>query len=181
MGSPKALLEGRTFLARLVGALEAGGCDEIVVVAGPREDANAAAIARLAASLGARVAINPDPDSHQLDSLRVAINVVPDAEAIVFTPVDAPAANSEVVATLVDSVRAGSVIAIPTFEGRRGHPVAIGRALFPDVLNESLPDGVRTLIRRYAAELAEIAVDDPHVLLDIDTPADYLRLRESGG
>jgi CTP:molybdopterin cytidylyltransferase MocA len=36
--------------------------------------------------------------------------------------------------------------------------------------------GLNWLLREYAAQVEELEVDDPDVLLDVDAPADYERL-----
>jgi molybdenum cofactor cytidylyltransferase len=63
----------------------------------------------------------------------------------------------------------------PTFEGVRGHPVLFARALFPELLEEALPEGARTVLRRYLGSRLLLPVDDPGILADIDTPEDYRR------
>ena len=43
-----------------------------------------------------------------------------------------------------------------------------------------LPEGLRTVLRREPARVLEVAVDDPGVLADIDTP-EAARLHAIGG
>ena len=43
------------------------------------------------------------------------------------------------------------------------------------------PGGLRTILRAWESEARELAVDDPAILQDCDTPADYARLLELGG
>jgi nicotine blue oxidoreductase len=179
MGSPKALLElrGESFLARTVGALRAGGCAPIIVVIGVREDPSNARIAEVARSVGARVTINPVPGSQQVDSLRCALATLPgDPVAVVVTPVDSPDPPANIVERLIVAITDGAPIAIPTFGGRRGHPLAIAGRLVPELMEGDLPEGLRTIIRRHERDLAEVSTDDPGVLLDVDTPEDYRQL-----
>jgi molybdenum cofactor cytidylyltransferase len=181
MGSPKALLtyRGGTFLGHLVEAMRGGGCQSIVVVTGPSEDDDALRVAALAASLGATPVVNPIPDSEQIDSLRAALRTLTDGvDAVIVSPVDSPGGTREIVAALISSVQGGAPIAIPSFRGRRGHPVAFAARLIPELLHGDLPEGARTVIHRYEADLVEIDSADRGVLFDIDTPADYDRLIE---
>jgi molybdenum cofactor cytidylyltransferase len=62
---------------------------------------------------------------------------------------------------------------VPAFEGWRGHPVLFGRALFPELLEKDLPEGARTVVRRYLDDRLQIPVADPGILADIDTPEEY--------
>jgi molybdenum cofactor cytidylyltransferase len=60
-------------------------------------------------------------------------------------------------------------------DGKRGHPVLFDRALFDELLSTRLEEGARSLIRAHASEVAEVEVDDPGVLIDVDTPEEYER------
>jgi CTP:molybdopterin cytidylyltransferase MocA len=184
MGSPKALLtlDGETFLARLVTALAGGGCEPILVVTGPEDERDAARTADEARSLGALVAVNPDRGSEQIASLRAALRVLPgELQAVVTTPVDSPGATAPVVRALIEAAAAGAPIALVTHAGRRGHPVLFGRSVFAELLSEDLPEGARTVIHRHEARLVEIEVEESDVLLDVDTPGEYERLKRERG
>jgi len=180
MGSPKALLllNGVTFLSRIVKALATGGCEPVLVVTGPEKDPDARMIAEEARSLGASVVTNPDRASPQSESVRVALDHLGSAlHAAVITPVDAPEVRPELVMRLIEAGQKGAPIALPTFEGRRGHPVLFAGSALAALRSEELPEGARTLLRRYQQEVVEVPAG-PEVLLDIDTPADYGALVE---
>ncbi len=184
MGSSKALLtlHGETFLGQLVAAMRGGGCESIIVVTGAADDADAVRVTELAAALGARHVINPVPESEQIDSLRTALHAVShDVDVIVVSPIDSPGATPEIIARLIAAVHGGAPVALPTFAGRRGHPLAFAARVIPEFLRGNLPDGARTVVRRFEADLVEIDSADRSVLLDVDTPADYERLQEECG
>jgi molybdenum cofactor cytidylyltransferase len=178
MGSPKAFLrlDGRTFVERAVEALLGGGCGDVVVVAGSAVDDTAGRIAERALALGARVAVNPEPGSEQVDSLRAGLLALArDVEAAVVLPVDVPLATPALVAAVIDGFRAtGAPIVRPTCGGRHGHPVLFARGVWPELLEEALPEGARTVIHAHAARVHEVPV--PELPADVDTPEDYRRL-----
>lgn len=182
MGRPKAFLEvgGDTFLERAVSALRGGGCVGVIVVAGPEADSEQAAIARAARRLGATVAINPHQESEQLDSVRSAIRAVePDVAAVVVTPVDVPNTGTATVESVIRRFRSsGAPLVVPTYAGERGHPILVSRELFPEIQDHDLPEGMRSLMRRHADRVSEVPVDDPDVLIDVDTPEEYRTLLE---
>jgi CTP:molybdopterin cytidylyltransferase MocA len=175
MGAPKAFLEmdGTSFLARAAAALREGGCDAVWVVTGPADDEVAVRIASQAGEMGAHVAVNPAPDSEQVDSLRAGLRALPEAaEAAVVLPVDVPRVEADAVRRVVDAFRErGAPVLRAVHGGRHGHP-----ALFAELLDGDLPDGARTVIHAHAAELEEVEVADPGVLHDVDTPEDFRRL-----
>ena len=183
MGEPKAFLrlEGRSFLERAIVALLQGGCGDVLVVAGPREDDTARRIAESALALGARVAVNPAAGSEQVDSLRLALAAMrDDALAAIVAPVDVPEVSAATVHAIREAfARTGGPIVLPAHEGRHGHPVLFSRAVWPELLEGELPEGARTVIHAHAAELVEIPVGA--LPLDVDTPADFRRLAEGAG
>ena len=61
--------------------------------------------------------------------------------------------------------------------GRRGHPVAFAAELYSELILLDGDDGARRVMARYPSHGQE--VDDPGVLLDIDTPSDLVTLRAS--
>jgi molybdenum cofactor cytidylyltransferase len=184
MGQPKAFLrlDGLTFLERTVAALRDGGCGTVTVVAGPPENGAAREIAAAARHLGARVAVNPDPGSEQVDSLRAGLRALgADAEAAVVVPVDVPAVTPASVRGVIEAFgRDPHPPIVQTFDGtRHGHPVLFARSVWPELMADPLPDGARTVIHAHAAERAEVRV--ARLPVDVDTPDDYRRLLEAVG
>lgn len=56
-----------------------------------------------------------------------------------------------------------------------GHPIGWHHSYF-EALTECQGDqGARTLLRRYSAQIIEVEVGDPGIVMDIDTPADLLQ------
>ncbi len=178
MGTVKALLRyaGETFVDRLILAL-AARCEPVIVVLGHH-----AGQIRDGARLAERVRFieNPNPDRGQLSSLQCGLDAVPaDAAGALFTPVDHPAISEPTVAALADALAAGALVAIPRYGGRRGHPVAISRALFADFLALPPIASAKEIISRHAAAVRYLDVDDPGILLDIDDAEAYRSLLET--
>lgn len=174
MGAPKPLLSwrGETFLARAVGALREGGCERVMAVVGMGPAA--AAVAVEAARCGARLVTNPAPRSEQIDSLRIALELLPDeAEAVVVIPVDVPGVCPDTVRALIGAFREHAApIVLPSYRGVHGHPVLFAAAVWPELRTDPLPDGARTVIHARPERVRPVPVDDPAVLHDVDTPAD---------
>ena len=59
---------------------------------------------------------------------------------------------------------------LPTYRGKRGNPVLIGRRFFAEVMELSGDVGARHLITEYPDRLYEVDIADASVLTDIDTP-----------
>jgi CTP:molybdopterin cytidylyltransferase MocA len=176
MGRPKALLPvgGRSFLARTVGALRQGGCDPVLVVVA----AGARRLMDEAAATGARVVINPDPGEGPITSLRLALAALGSSvPGLAYLPVDHPMVRGETVSTLLDAARAsGAALTLPTHRGKRGHPALFAAALFAELADPSLQGGARTVVHRHLPQALLVEVDDPGVLVDIDTPDSYAEI-----
>lgn len=179
MGRSKPLLDagGKSFLHRVVGALAEGGCDPVVVVV--RDDDGPEA--ELGRGTGAEVVVNPDPSDGPVSSLRAALTSLErelDAqlEGCAFCPVDHPRIDGATVRGLRDAfLGSDAPVVVPRHGSHRGHPVLFRHTLFPELLEEGLPEGARTVIRRHADEVLEVEVDDSGILVDIDTPGEYRR------
>lgn len=175
MGSSKPLLmvEGTSFLARILGTMRDGGASPLLVVVA---DAHGP-IADEARRHGAEVVLNPDPSRGPISSLAAGLAALPPGvEGVLFSPVDHPLFEPGTVRALIRRfLQARPPLLVPSFDGRRGHPVLFGRATFPDLLEVDLPEGARTVLHRYLQDGLHVPVDDPGILADIDTPEDFRR------
>lgn len=88
---------------------------------------------------------------------------------------DMPFVQDATLAALRDAVAHEAdarTIAVPVYGGRRGNPVAFGAGHLGALLALGGDQGARRLLT--AHPVTEIAVDDPGILRDIDTPADLV-------
>ncbi|HRH89992.1 MAG TPA: nucleotidyltransferase family protein [Rubrivivax sp.] len=66
-------------------------------------------------------------------------------------------------------------VAYAQHQGRRGHPVGFAAELYSELMMLSGDEGARRIVARYPA--IGVDVDDPGVLLDLDTEADLVAMR----
>lgn len=158
-------------MARILRTLEEGGAHPRLVVVRHVDGE----IAEEAAAHGGKVLQNPDPAPGPISSLQVGLRALPgDVEGVYLAPVDHPLFTARTMRAMGEAFRRQAApMVLPAFEGRRGHPVLFGRQLFPELLEEDLPEGARTVVRRYLSTGLQLPVDDPGILADIDTPEDY--------
>ena len=102
-----------------------------------------------------------------------------DTEAILVTLVDVPMVAVATVTRVVTAwERSRAPIVRPAIGDRHGHPVIFDRALF-DALRGAPPDvGAKSVVRAHEHDLLNVPVDDDGCLVDVDTPQEYLKLRE---
>jgi molybdenum cofactor cytidylyltransferase len=63
---------------------------------------------------------------------------------------------------------------LPTFRGKRGHPVIFAKRLFRELLDAPAEKGARSVVWAHAAEVLEVPTDEEGVLLNLNDP-DALR------
>jgi CTP:molybdopterin cytidylyltransferase MocA len=185
MGTPKGLLQlhGRSFAWHVVTALREAGCDPVLFVvrgdgSSDGDSGAASSLAAKALGAGAVVITNPDPEPGPISSLRLALDRVgPHVDFVVWLPLDHPTVRPETVAGLIaEARRSGAPVTLPVHAETRGHPAVFARAVFPELLDPELPGGARTVVHRHMDRARLVVSDDPGVLLDVDTPADYRAL-----
>lgn len=64
-------------------------------------------------------------------------------------------------------------IVMPTFNGRRGHPVLIETRFKSEIEKLDPERGLRTLSEKYENDVFEVECEIPEILRDIDTPEEY--------
>jgi molybdenum cofactor cytidylyltransferase len=187
MGTDKALLpwppavEGQlpskdTFLSAAIRSLLLT-TDFVVVVAGKNE----AVIAPTAYANGATIITNPDPARGQFSSLQVGLQEVLNRgrDAAVITLVDRPPVGSGTIQLLREAFEAASQdvwAVVPELAGKHGHPYVVGRELIEVFLQAPPTASAREVEHRYQDHIEYVAVSDPFVALNINTPEDYAKL-----
>jgi molybdenum cofactor cytidylyltransferase len=184
MGSPKALLpdpDRRPFVNRVIRTLHAARLADVLVITGSQHDAIDAAVTADGLRGGVRIIRNPDPQRGQLSSIWTALDACPiQTEGLLMTLVDVPMVTSATVRAVADAwLRTRAPIVRPIVAGRRGHPVLFDRSVFDELRTAPLDSGARVVVRAHWGASVDVPVDDPGSLVDVDTPADYARLRET--
>lgn len=186
MGRPKLLLplgQG-TVISQVLAVLDRPelACTVVVIRA---DDA----ALRSAITAARAVAICPPADPPEMrDSVEFALNYLttqfqPDAsDAWLLSPADHPLLDGDVLSALLARwASADCSILVPTWRGRRGHPVLFRWTLAAEVAALPADRGLNELVRRHAAEVTELPVESDSILADVDTPADYERLIRTQG
>ncbi|MFT4615358.1 MAG: molybdenum cofactor cytidylyltransferase [Bacteroidia bacterium] len=63
-------------------------------------------------------------------------------------------------------------ICVPTYSGKRGHPVGFCRQYYVELSEIAGQAGARKILAKYPDDVHEVEVDDPAIHWDIDVPAD---------
>ena len=192
MGRPKALLpwvdatdgEPSLLIDYQVRELAAAGVDDIVVVLG-----HEAAELRPHVPPEARVAVNEAYREGRASSLRAGAAALPDdAGPIAVLGVDQPRPRRVHERVIAACSGPRALIALPVFEGKRGHPAVLAGELLGELRTATEEArGLRGVIAAHEDEVREVAfMLTPHesalgepdltsmvVRVDINTPEDY--------
>ena len=176
MGRLKPLLPwmGSTLLEYQLRQLSLSPVDEIVLVLG-HEAEKLRPYADAVPDI--RVVVNPDYHRGRSTSVVAGVKALGGRpSAILILSVDQPRPAwviSQVVKAHLDGT---AEITIPTFEGRRGHPIVFDGGLIDELkaLSEEA-QGLREVVGRDPGRVREIEVSSPVIHLDLNTPEDYQR------
>ena len=191
MGRDKALLPwppppagetvhfpAETFLSAAIHSL-ARHTEMVVVVAGH----NTPSLAPVVYAEGASLVTNPDPARGQFSSLQVGLQEVLNRgrDAAFVTLVDRPPARDETLVALRRAFLDSSAqvwAVVPAFDNKHGHPVVVGRELLEVFLKAPSTATARAIEHQHQERILYVAVEDPFVTLNIDTPEQYAALQK---
>lgn len=174
MGVPKCLLKlgDKTFLQHVVDVLHSARILDVVVVLG----AEAETIQRTLGWFTGKVVVNPNWEKGRLTSVIAGLDALEtkDLHGAMVCPVDHPLISQSLFVDLLQAFwKSKKNIIIPSFNGRRGHPVIFSVELFDELRNAPLDLGARAVVHHHPDDIAEVPTDEEGVVLNIDTPDDY--------
>ena len=174
MGRCKQLLPlgESTVIAHCLTALVAGGVDELVVVVSETGHEVSEAVR----DYPVRIAVNYAPEGDMSSSVRAGRDsLTKEVSGVIVHLCDYPLVSAHTINRMIIEHRnSPDSIIIPCHQKRRGHPLLFPRAILDELQNNQI---LRDLVHRDPDRILYIDVEDPGVLLDMDTPEDYRRIR----
>lgn len=151
--------------------------DFVIVVAGDNE----AALAPVVYANGASLVVNPEPGRGQFSSLQLGLHEVLNRgrDAAVITLVDRPPVSTATIQTLraaFEKAPPNIWSVVPEFSGKHGHPYIAGRELIEVFLQAPATGTARDVEHLHHEHIEYLAVEDPCVVLNINTPEEYAAL-----
>ena len=187
MGTDKALLPwpprapgppptGQTFLSAAIQALQPF-TERVIVVVGKNENN----LMPVVYANGASLVRNPEPDQGQFSSLQVGLREVLShgRDAAMVTLVDRPPASAATLKTLCSAfIEAANNIwaVVPEYNGKHGHPFLVAREMIEAFLKAPPTATARDIEHQNLQHVTYLAVDDPLVTMNVDTPEQYAAL-----
>jgi len=176
MGSQKLLLpfgEG-TMIEQVVDQVLQSKVDQVVVVLGADHQ-------KVKQALGDRpveFCHNRDHDKGMFSSVICGLKSLPEnaGTALIYLG-DQPGIPPSVTNTVIEAYNAELFgIVIPVYQDRRGHPLLVDLKYRREIEKLDLEQGLRALRHHFPQDVLEVEVDEPGILVDIDTPEDYNKI-----
>jgi molybdenum cofactor cytidylyltransferase len=144
---------------------------EVVVVLGADHE-------KVRQALGERpvkFCLNKEHEKGMFSSVICGLQSVPtDAGAALIYLGDQPGIPPAVTNAVIDAYNEELYgIVIPVHMHRRGHPLLLDLKYRKEIEKLDLEQGLRALRHHFPQDVLEVEVDEPGILVDIDTPEDY--------
>ena len=172
-GTMKLLADvgGAPLLERTLASLLDAGVARVVVVT--RTGDAFEAVPSMADPRVAAV-VNPDPARGMFSSIQAGLTVA-GGDVVLVLPADMPFVAPDTVAAVVARATATGSVVVPVHQARRGHPIAIPRALCDALLGLAPTTTLKDALAAAGASTVLLDVPDPGVLRDVDVPGDLVR------
>ena len=118
-----------------------------------------------------KVVYNKDYNLGQTSSFKTGLKAVSSAsQGVMLLPVDFPLIQSGTIDLLVEAFqRQQSLILIPTYQDKKGHPPIFNRLLIKELLELKENEGINMIAHKHADGLQVCPVTDEGVLLSFNT------------
>ena len=172
MGSPKALLpyQGRPFLEHLIAVTSHPKIGARRIVLGAQAELIADAM-RLAAD---EVVINAEWEKGQLSSIQAGIRSLPaGTDGMILCLIDHPLISATLIDELIERFYSGPAmapIALPVYQGKRGHPVIFSSGVYEELMTAPLEQGARSVVWAHAGEVTEVVTSEQGCVLNLNDP-----------
>lgn len=113
-----------------------------------------------------------DADLGMGHSLAAGVRALHEQPAIAIAVLlgDMPWLSACTLERLIEQAAAQRIV-FPCYQSQRGHPVLFGRQFWPQLQQLKGDAGAKALLAQHSQACIGLAVDDPGVLCDVDTPA----------
>lgn len=126
---------------------------------------------------GAEIVLNARHDEGMLTSVQAGVTAAPaDTEWYLIALGDQPSLQPATVERLLAEAETGdATILVPSYGGRRGHPLLIRATYREEIGSLDGAVGLKELLLRHSEAVRHVVLPEEGVLYDMDTPEDYQR------
>jgi len=169
MGKLKQLmpLGSTTMLEQTIDNLLSSRVSEVIVVLGHKAEE----VRKRITTRPIKIVVNPIYHQGMGTSIAAGLKLVDSrAQAVMLALGDQPFVDSQTLNKLIEEFQAHNKgIAIPTYKGRRGHPLIFSMKYKAPLSRLKGDIGGREIIKQHPEDVLEVAVDCKGIIIDIDT------------
>lgn len=173
MGSQKLLLPfgESTIIETVIDNVLNSSIDHVMVVLGPKQES----IMQVIGKRPVEFCHNKEHEKGMLSSIICGIRALPaDAVSALIFLGDQPGIPPAVTNSVIEAYNEELFgIVIPVHDHRRGHPLLVDMKYRKEVEKLDLEEGLRALRHHFPQDVLEVEVEEPGILVDIDTSEDY--------
>ena len=160
-------IDGLPLVAHATDAAIGAGADPVLVITGHEADAVRSALA----DRRVHFVHNERHRDGMGSSIAAGASALEDADGVLIVLGDMPSLRSHHVRSVLEALAESGpgAICLPRHAGQRGHPVGFGRDFFDDLARLRGDVGARALLETHPDAVVELELNDPAVLLDLDT------------
>ncbi len=158
------LPDGTPLALAALQALRASGLPVVAIVRSGQS-----ALAELLAADGTRVVEAEFAQLGMGHTIAAGVAATASAPGWLIALADMPWIRPASVAAVAETLRGGASLVVPCFNGQRGHPVGFAAEWRQALTNLTGDEGARRIVGS-APGRVELALDDPGILRDVDTP-----------
>ena len=186
---PLLPVDGRPAMTGLTESLRSAGVRDVIIVTGHRREDLQEEIRRLDIS----ECYNEKYEQGMFTSIQAGLAKAkedyPDKKGFFLVPVDCPLITIRafrelmMAADAADEKSCGGAsedaddFFVPTFEGKKGHPLLIPAGRIPEILAYEGDGGLKGITDQYPDRMIRVPVPDEEIVMDMDTPEGYEEIR----
>jgi molybdenum cofactor cytidylyltransferase len=169
-GSMKLLADvgGQPLIARTLQSLLDAGVPRVIVVCAPAPFGTV----ELFQDGRIELATNPDPSRGMFSTIQAGLAFAAGDDTVVVIPADMPFVTPSTIVAVIDACRRTNAPVAASFQNRHGHPLALPSRLRDMLLDADPTRPLKEALTAAGEAVAELDVDDPGVVRDVDTRTD---------
>ena len=183
MGTPKMLLPWKetTVIEHIISVFDDAGIDDILVITGGAHEQMEDVLRQCKKRHPVRSVYNEEYQTGEmLSSIQCGLkNMGNDTvEAALIGLGDQPQVLASSVRLLKESfLHSESLLIVPSYKMRRGHPWLVARPLWTELLLMDHTQTPRDFLNTHSGDVLYLNLETPSILADLDTPEDYRSAR----
>jgi|WetSurMetagenome_2_1015567.scaffolds.fasta_scaffold310740_2 molybdenum cofactor cytidylyltransferase len=120
-----------------------------------------------------KVIINPFPEWGRFYSLKLVLQEIRDDSFVYLQNIDNPFVTEKTLQSLKNEI-CDSDFAVPIYERQSGHPILLSAEVVTKIIQtEENNSNLRSILSSFRKR--EVELNDPGILININTPDDYLK------